>query len=297
MEYNEKLRELRVQSGMSQDDLAEQLHVARQTISKWEQGVNEPDIYTLKQYAAIFNVTIDDIVCDVERVCKPTNKLRNACKTLLFISTVFYAFCVIAVLVLFRFLQNTIPGHYNLTGAIDGYVSKTEVLLHLLPFTFFYAITLFVYKIGDKNLGTPLLNLDNAAFIVIFSIVVALPFGYLAFVLATSVPYLVEHSAPSFIICILGAIELAIALPAHPRITPANNIIGFRTKFTMTNPEAWIKVNRFASVCISVSVVLMIATNMIWISYWAILASSILLFVTLATTFLYHEVLRKKMKI
>ena len=67
MEYKEKLRELRVQNNMSQEQLAELLHVTRQTVSKWEQGVNQPDIYTLKQYSQIFGVSLDELVGDIEK--------------------------------------------------------------------------------------------------------------------------------------------------------------------------------------------------------------------------------------
>ena len=296
MEYYEKLKELRVQNGMSQDDLAEKLHVARQTISKWEQGINEPDIYTLKQYATIFNVTLDELVGDVEQVHKPANKLRKACKTLLFISTALYVFNIIVVCILFRFLQNKIPVDYNLLSETDSYVSKTEVLLNLLFFTFFYALTLFTYKIGEKNLGTPLLNLDNVAFLVIFSIIVAVPIGFLTFVLALSTQYLIEYSASSFVMCVVSALGLILSIAAHPKITPKNNLIGFRTKFTLTNADAWVKVNRFASICISVTLALVIVANMIWISYWTIFGTTIALVVALLITIIYHEILRKKMK-
>lgn len=295
MTYNEKLKELRVQNNMSQEQLAEQLHVTRQTVSKWEQGINQPDIYTLKQYANIFNVSLDEIAGDVEHENNHADKLRKACKTLWLISTMFYAFCVITVFVLFRFLQNEIPAHYNINGAIDRYGSKTEVLLHLLPFTFFYTMTLITYKIGAKNVGTPLLNLENTAFLVIFSIVVAVPFGYLAFVLATTVQYLMKGSVVSFVTCTLGAAELVLAIATHPKIMPQNSVMGFRTTFTLTNPEAWAKVNRFASICITVTMALMIAANMILISYWVVLGSTLAVFIALLITFIYHETLRKKM--
>ena len=296
MEYNERLRELRVKNDMWQDELAEKLHVARQTVSKWEQGVNEPDIFTLKQYAQIFNVTLDELLGDVEKSEKHTNKLRKACKTLLLINTAFYLFCLLAVFILFRFLQDTIPAHFNVNGEIDRYGNKGEVLLHLISFTVFYAITLTFYFIGKKNLGTPLLNLESTTFIVLFCIVVAIPVGYLAFVLAITVPYLLEHGTASFMMSILGAAELAIATLAHPKFTPANNILGFRTRFTLTDPEAWVKVNRFTSICIAVATALEIAINMIWISLWAVLASTIALFAALVISFVYHEVLRKKMR-
>ena len=297
MEYNEKLKKLRVDNNMSQDDLAEKLHVARQTVSKWEQGINEPDIYTLKQYAAIFNVSIDEIVGDVEKVDKAANKRRKSSKVLFFIGTAFYVFCVIAVLIIFRFLQDTIPAHYNASGEIDRYGGKAEVLLHLLSFTVYYAIILVVYIVGKKYIGTPMLNLENASFIVIFSIILAIPVGYFAFVLAITVPYLIEHSLCSFVMCILATVELIITIVAHPKITPANNLVGFRTKFTLTNPEAWVRVNRFCSICLSIAAAIMIAANMIFISYWVLLATTILLLVAVLITFIYHEVLRKKMKI
>lgn len=295
MKYNEKLRELRVQSGMSQDELAEKLHVTRQTISKWEQGVNEPDIYTLKQYSQIFNVSIDELVGDVEKTDKTAIKNRKACKTMLFAGTAFYVFCVLVVFILFRFLQDTIPGHWNINGEIDRYGNKAEVLLHLICFTVFYALVLATYFIGKRNLDTPLLNLNNTGFIVMFAIVVAIPVGYLAFVLATTVPYLMEQSKASCLMCILGAVELSVAIPAHPKITTANYVLGFRTRFTLTNPEAWKKVNALASICMAAAAAIMIAANMIWISWWAMLATTIALFVALAISFAYHEVLRKKM--
>ena len=296
MQYYEKLKELRMQNNMSQEQLAEQLHVTRQTVSKWEQGINQPDIFTLKQYATIFNITLDELVGDVQQTNNPANKHRKACKTLLLISTMFYIFCIITVFILFRFLQDTIPAHYNINGQIDRYGSKAEILFHLLSFTIFYAITLLTYLICKKNLGTPFLNLENTAFIVIFSIIIAIPVGYFAFVMAIYVPYLLEHSTASFALCILCAAGLLVAISSHPKITPINYIMGFRSKFTLTNPEAWVKVNRFCSICLSVAVALMIAANLIFISYWAMLGAALLLICAILITIVYHEVLRKKMR-
>ena len=296
MELNEKLKDVRISNNMSQEQLAELLHVTRQTVSKWEQGINQPDIYTVKQYSQIFGVSLDELVCNEPQTTSTADRRRKACKTLLLISTALYIFCVITVFILYRFLQYTIPAHFNINGEMDRYGNKAEVLLHLLSFTVFYAITLMTYFIGKRNLGTLLLNLENVAFIVILAIVVAIPVGYLAFVLAISVPYLIEHSIPSFIMCVLGVAELLIAISAHPKITPTNYLLGFRTKFTVTNHEAWVKVNSFASICISVAVTVMIVANVIFISYWAILGGTILLFLMLVITFVYHEVLRKKLK-
>lgn len=41
--FSENLKTLRKQKGMSQETLAQQLNVVRQTISKWEKGLSVPD--------------------------------------------------------------------------------------------------------------------------------------------------------------------------------------------------------------------------------------------------------------
>ena len=40
MELNERLRELRKKAGYSQEELAEELNISRQAVSKWENGVS-----------------------------------------------------------------------------------------------------------------------------------------------------------------------------------------------------------------------------------------------------------------
>ena len=59
MALSEKLYMLRKKSGLSQEQLAEQLNVSRQAISKWESGQSIPEsdkLITISQY---FNVTLD----------------------------------------------------------------------------------------------------------------------------------------------------------------------------------------------------------------------------------------------
>ena len=50
MDFNEKLREYRTQSGLSQGKLAETLNVSRQAITKWESGNGMPDISNLRPF-------------------------------------------------------------------------------------------------------------------------------------------------------------------------------------------------------------------------------------------------------
>ena len=47
---------------MSQDELAEQINVSRQTLSKYETGESLPDIEKCKKLADVFGVTVDDLI-------------------------------------------------------------------------------------------------------------------------------------------------------------------------------------------------------------------------------------------
>lgn len=60
--FYDNLISLRKLNGLSQEELAEQLNVSRQTLSKYETGESLPDIDRCKQLAEIFGVTLDDLV-------------------------------------------------------------------------------------------------------------------------------------------------------------------------------------------------------------------------------------------
>ena len=62
MEFNEKLQLLRKQKGLTQEELAEFLHVSRAAISKWESGRGYPNIDSLKTLSTFFSISIDDLL-------------------------------------------------------------------------------------------------------------------------------------------------------------------------------------------------------------------------------------------
>ena len=61
MELGKKIRQLRFKAGLTQEQLAEKLGVAAQSVSKWENAVAMPDITTLPLLAEVFGVSIDDL--------------------------------------------------------------------------------------------------------------------------------------------------------------------------------------------------------------------------------------------
>lgn len=68
MLFNEKLKMLRKESNLTQEELAEKLNVSRQAITKWESGDGTPDIENLKQISIVFDKTIDELIKEDKNV-------------------------------------------------------------------------------------------------------------------------------------------------------------------------------------------------------------------------------------
>lgn len=79
---SEKLIALRKKSGMSQQELADRISVTRQTISNWECGQGAPALDKAAELAAIYHVSLDDLVGDhidiIVREKRGTNRLLKS---------------------------------------------------------------------------------------------------------------------------------------------------------------------------------------------------------------------------
>ena len=62
MKIGQKLKGLRVKTGLSQEKVAEQLYVSRQAISKWENDEAFPDMENMVALAKFYNVSVDYIL-------------------------------------------------------------------------------------------------------------------------------------------------------------------------------------------------------------------------------------------
>lgn len=62
MNFSEKLKEIRKNEGLSQEQLAEKIGVSRQAITKWETGKGLPDIENMMIIAEIFKTTLDELI-------------------------------------------------------------------------------------------------------------------------------------------------------------------------------------------------------------------------------------------
>ena len=74
MRFEEKIVELRKAKGLSQEELAEQLGVSRQAVSRWELGQTLPDISNLLQLCELFGVSADYLVRDEEQAAAKSDQ-------------------------------------------------------------------------------------------------------------------------------------------------------------------------------------------------------------------------------
>ena len=64
MSFEKKLQSLRKAAGLNQEELAEELGVSRQAVSKWESGTTYPEMDKLILMTRLFKCTLDDLVND-----------------------------------------------------------------------------------------------------------------------------------------------------------------------------------------------------------------------------------------
>ena len=85
MEFSEKLITLRKGRDLTQEQLAEQLNVSRQSISKWESGQVIPEVEKIVELSKVFNVTLDYLLkpSEIDELSVKTDMLEQQQKQLL----------------------------------------------------------------------------------------------------------------------------------------------------------------------------------------------------------------------
>ena len=68
MTLGQKIKKLRTEKGLTQKDLADDIHVTFQTVSKWENDENEPDVSTIRELAKLFGCTLDYLLSEEEEI-------------------------------------------------------------------------------------------------------------------------------------------------------------------------------------------------------------------------------------
>ncbi len=129
MKFNEKLVMLRKQNNLSQEQLAEQLNVARQTVSKWELGETTPEMDKLIKMSEIFKISLDELMKEEtqgETVNDPnnTNSQKLAGMTIKILKGIGIFFIIIVIMYIILIVAGLVA--FNRTGNDSKVVTQMQ---------------------------------------------------------------------------------------------------------------------------------------------------------------------------
>ncbi|UOB64940.1 helix-turn-helix domain-containing protein [Bacillus thuringiensis] len=133
MILSERLKEEREKRNWSQNDLAEKLHVSRQSVLKWEAGKNYLSIEIIIHLSDLFGITIDELLRGDEEL---TQKVIEDSKQLaypkwkVFLDSLF-------IIGVFLFIAKIVVWMLNkFAGASITIVADAPYVMNLLPLVF-----------------------------------------------------------------------------------------------------------------------------------------------------------------
>ena len=130
MIFSERLKEEREKRNWSQNDLAEKLHVSRQSVSKWETGKNYPSIEIIIHLSDLFSITIDELLRSDEEL---TQKIIEDSKQLAYPK--WKVFLIVYFMIgVFLFIAKIVVWMLNkFAGASITIVADAPYVMNLCP--------------------------------------------------------------------------------------------------------------------------------------------------------------------
>ncbi|MGF2769252.1 helix-turn-helix domain-containing protein [Bacillus cereus] len=133
MIFSERLKEEREKRNWSQNDLAEKIHVSRQSVSKWETGKNYPSIEIIIHLSDLFGITIDELLRSDEEL---TQKIIEDSKQLAYPKWKVF-FDSLFMIGVFLFIAKIVVWMLNkFAGASITIVADAPYVMNLLPLVF-----------------------------------------------------------------------------------------------------------------------------------------------------------------
>ena len=81
MDFGEKLKALRTERGLTQEQLAARLYVSRTAVSKWETGGGSPNLDSLQAVARLFDVSVDDLLSTDDLIVLARDERRSSARS------------------------------------------------------------------------------------------------------------------------------------------------------------------------------------------------------------------------
>lgn len=129
MEIGKKLKDARVKSGFTQEYVAEEIQVSRQTISNWENEKSYPDIVNVIRLSDLYCVSLDELLRGDQDMIKHLEESTDVVTS----NKKMIAAIVINILLLIVMItfSSIIPNnHYFLAGIFSLAIISSSVLLY-----------------------------------------------------------------------------------------------------------------------------------------------------------------------
>ena len=116
--FKDKLKELRKQKGLTQEDLADILHISRSAVAKWEQGLGVPNKDSLNDIINYFEITKEELftIDDSLEVIDKINEVHSKSK-----KRVIMIFLLISILMVGTLVPIIIISNKNVTKYYDSF--------------------------------------------------------------------------------------------------------------------------------------------------------------------------------
>lgn len=210
---SERIKTLRKKKGMSQEELALELHVVRQTISKWENALSVPDADELIHLAKVLEVSVNSLlgveekesllyenlvseltkvneelarICEQERLVKQANRIRGKVLFLVIISLIFVSMIkneMIQVLTVGICILLALCILYKNLAALTIVTTKDLKLKALRMTTIFNMVVIGMCIVGAVITGTGMVKIGPAGekyFVAFIVSAVLLFMGYIS---------------------------------------------------------------------------------------------------------------------
>ena len=130
MNLGEKIKKLRTEKNLTQEDFADKLYVTRTAVSKWETNNGYPSIDILKSIANLFNITIDELLSD-EDINNKKNLDKTKFKTHNIISLIGFSISLVSIICLIFIKNKLLLGCLTATSILGAclYLTFTELAL------------------------------------------------------------------------------------------------------------------------------------------------------------------------
>jgi transcriptional regulator with XRE-family HTH domain len=66
IKFSEQIKKIRLENNLKQEDMANKLHISRQTISSWETDRNLPDLEMIVNISKFYNISLDELILGKE---------------------------------------------------------------------------------------------------------------------------------------------------------------------------------------------------------------------------------------